>query len=114
MDRLELPDKIDHKSSKNGDKDLKLKRNVAVKFADVCLRLLASSEDDASRDDNTLRLLKLKHPPSPADLALPDPPGEDDALPAAAGEEDIRKALSSFRPESTGGPDGLRPGNLMA
>ena len=86
MDRLELPEKIDHKSSKNGDKDLKLKRNVAAKFADGDLkgavRLLASSEGVAPRDDNTLRLLKLKHPPSPADLALPDPPGEDEALPA--------------------------------
>ena len=118
MDRLELPEKIDHKSSKNGDKDLKLKRNVAAKFADGDLkgavRLLASSEGVAPRDDNTLRLLKLKHPPSPADLALPDPPGEDEALPAVAGEGDIRNALSSFRPGSAGGPDGLRPGHLLA
>ena len=68
----------------------------------------------APRDDNTLRLLKLKHPPSPADLALPDPPGEDDALPAVAGEEDIRKALSSFRPGSAEGPDLLCPGHLLA
>ena len=31
-----------------------------------------------------------------------------------AGEEDIREALSSLRPVSAGGPDGLRPGHLLA
>ena len=57
MDRLKLPEKIHHKSSKNGDKDLKLKRNVAAKFADEDLkgavRRLACSEGVAPRDDNT-------------------------------------------------------------
>ena len=44
MDGLKLPEKTDHKSIKNGDKDFKLKRNVAAKFEDgdlkgvVCLR----------------------------------------------------------------------------
>ena len=59
------------------------------------------------------RLLKLKHRSSPADLPLLDPPGEDDAFPAVAGEENIRKALSSFRPGSAGGPDGLCSGHLL-
>ena len=76
--------------------------------------MLASSEGVAPRNDNTLKIHKLKHPSSPADLALPDKPGEDVALPAVAGEEDIGKALSSFRPGSAGGPDGLRPGHLLA
>ena len=105
MDRLELPEKINHEASKIGNKDLKLKRNVVSKCTDGNLkgavRLLACSEGVAPRNYNTLRLLKLKHPPSPADLTV-------------AGEKDIRKALSSFRPESAGRPDGLRSGYLLA
>ena len=32
--RLEIPENMNHKASEIGDKDLKLKRNVAAKFAD--------------------------------------------------------------------------------
>ena len=84
-----------------------MKKNVAVKFTDGDLKrsLLASSEGVAPRDDTTLRMFKLKHPPSPAVLAL---------FPAAAGQEDITKTLSFFRSGSAGCPGGLRPGHLLA
>ena len=61
------------------------------------MRLLTSSEGDAPRDDKTLRLLKLKHPPSSSDLALPGPPQEDDALHAVTGGEYTLSVVGGLR-----------------
>ena len=77
------------------------------------VRLLASSSEISSENDETLTALQRKHPPAPGDLSLPAAPG-DDCLPHVASEEDIRKALSSFRKGSAGGPDGLRPCHLQS
>ena len=75
-----------------------MKKYIASNFADKDLqgevRLLASSEGVACEDENTVRLLKMKHPPYLPGLSLSDPHRKDDALPAEANEEDIRKALS--------------------
>ena len=43
---------------------------------------------------------------------LPSPP-EDLGNPAIS-EEEVRRALNSFRPGSAGGPDGIRPGHLRS
>ena len=69
MTSFEFPNTINHKRSKRGDKDVKLKSNIAVKFADgdkkrtVCL--LSSSESVAQGANDTSRLLKLKQNPKP-------------------------------------------------
>ncbi|XP_047739991.1 uncharacterized protein LOC125179009, partial [Hyalella azteca] len=76
--------------------------------------MLASLDDIAPRDDRTREVLRQKHPPAPEDLTLPEPAGEDYPPPSIVGEGDVRKAIASFRPGSAGGPDGLRPGHLVA
>lgn len=116
-DCLSIPPGTSMGGGSGSDDDLKLRRSVSAKFADGDIRgavkLLASSDGVAPRDDTTLNLLQRKHPCAPDDLSLPAPPGQDFPAPIA-GEEDVRKALSSFRPGSAGGPDGLRPGHLSA
>ena len=97
--------------------DETLKRRVAAKFAegDVsgAVRELASAEDLAPQDGDTLRGLKEKHPSAPENLSLPDPP-DGSVVPAVASEEDVRKGILSFHAGVSGGPDGLRPGHLCS
>ena len=90
---------------------------MAAKFAegDVggAVRELASSDGLAPLSPATEADLRAKHPPAPQDLAFPDPPCN--SLPVAiATTDDVLKAITSFRPGSAGGPDGLRPGHLKS
>ena len=117
MELDSLPDPVRRAWIRETTHEVRLGRSVAGKFADGdikgAVRLLASSEDVAPRNERTLGLLRAKHPSAPVDLSLPEPPGEGYA-PTIASEDDVRKALTSFGPGSAGGPDGLRPGHLRA
>ena len=97
--------------------DETLKRRVAAKFAedDVsgAVTELASAEGLAPQDGDTLRALKEKHPSTPENLSLPDPP-DGSVVPAVALEEDVQKGILSFHVGSSGRPDGLRPGHLRS
>ena len=72
-----------------------------------------SAEGLAPQNGDTLRPLKEKHPSAPENLSLPDPP-DGSVVPAVATEEDIRKAIMSFRAGASGGPNGLCPGHLRS
>ena len=79
------------------------------------VRELALAEGLAPQDGDTLRALKDKHPSAPENLSLPDPPdGSVEGHCVWATEEDLRKAIMSFRAGASGGPDGLRPGHLLS
>ena len=119
-DLPQLPEPIGRPDSvqRDGqDEDRKLKRRVAAKFAegDVAgaVREISSLESIAPNCRETLELLKRKHPPAPADRHLPDPP-DASLVGHVATEREVLEALASFRPGSAGGPDGLRPGHLVA
>ena len=92
-----------------------LRRRVAAKFAegDVrgAVRELSSADGIAPQGAETLEALKEKHPPAPENLSLPGPP-DGSFVPVIATEDDVRKAILSFRAGSSGGPDGIRPGHL--
>ena len=94
--------------------DEQLRRRVAGKFADVdvsgAVREFASDGGLAPCNEITLEALRSKHTSSPEDLSLPEPP-DASVIPVVATEEDVRKAILSFRAGSAGGPDGLRPGH---
>lgn len=104
------------KSGARGGDD-KLRRRVAAKFAegDVsgAVRELASADGLAPQNGDTLDALKAKHPSAPENLCLPDPP-DGAIVPVVATEEDVRRAILSFRVGSSGGPDGLRPSHLRS
>ena len=97
------------------DKADKMRKRVAAKFADGdvsgAVRELSSSDGLAMQSEDTVRALRDKHPPAPRDLMMPEPPDNSFIVPVVS-EEDVRKAVNSFRPGSAGGPDGLRPGHL--
>jgi len=112
-----LPDPPDtQRVRKEKGADQHLGKRVSAKLSDGdvkgAVRLLSSEEDQAPRDDMTYNLLTQKHPPAPDNLSMPTPADDNFAAPVLASEEDVRKALASFRPGSAGGPDGLRPGHL--
>ena len=72
---------------------------------------MSTSDGLARRSEETVRALRLKHPPAPQDLMMPEPPDNYLIVPVVS-EEDVQKAINSFRPGPAGGPDGLRPGHL--
>ncbi|XP_047738934.1 zinc finger X-chromosomal protein-like [Hyalella azteca] len=115
-DHLVAPEERVRRESGNGNQELG--RRVASRLADGdirgAVRMLASSDDIAPRDDRTREELRQKHPPAPEDLSLPEPAGEDYPPPSIVGEGDVRKAIAFFKPGSAGGSDGLRPGHLVA
>ena len=86
--------------------DETLKRRVEAKFPEGgvggAVRELASAEGLAPQDRDTLRALKEKHPSAPENLSLPDPP-DGSVVPAVATEEDVIKAIMSFRAGASGG-----------
>ena len=119
MENVTLPAPVNTPKVRAGKStEIQLKKRVSAKLCDGdvrgAVRLLTSEEDQAPQNDQTYALLADKHPPAPGDLSLPPPAEDDFAAPVQVGEDEIRKALSSFRPGSAGGPDGLRPGHLKA
>lgn len=116
VDRLIAPEVRVNRRKGSSDGDTKLKARVAGKFAEGDLRgavrLLASTEEIAPRDENTIAALKQKHPSAPDDLELPAPPDVDFPPSFIASEDDVRRAIASFPTGSAGGPDGVRPGHL--
>lgn len=74
-------------------------------------RILFSDDALAPNTPDTLSALHEKHPPSAADLTLPDPPNDLD-MTLQATPEQVYEAVMSFRSGSAGGLDGLSPQHL--
>ena len=72
----------------------------------------ACSEDTiADISEETIYVLKAKHPLPHPDSCIPQPPEVPTQM-FAASEEDIFQAIRPFPSGSSGGPDGLRPQHL--
>jgi hypothetical protein len=92
-----------------------LARAVAVKLEESnykgAVRLVCSEDTIAPHSAATLQALRDKNPPGPSDRRAP--PAPDSSAPSyTADESAIRKALFSFPPGSSGGPDGLTAQHL--
>jgi len=59
-----------------------------------------------------LAALREKHPDAPADTVYPDLPQGGDIVQLQVSEEDVRKAVASFPPGSSGSLDSLSPQHL--
>ena len=100
----------------NPDEDSKrLQRGVAAKLEDGdvrgAIRLLASKDEIAQSSQEIVERLKLKHPPAPADLAMPAGPDET-IQPCQVTEAEVVASIASFDNGSSAGLDGLRPAHL--
>ena len=62
---------------------------------------MASDDGLAPYNTATLDALEAKHPSVPVDLNLPEPP-DGSIVPVVATEDDVRKAILSFRAGSSG------------
>src|SRR6267154_3688522 len=99
-------------------KRVRTEEEMAVKRASIKLqdgdirgavRCITSSDKLASLTDDTIAILKSKHPSTPLDKrALPVLASR----PLTASVEDIRCTIRSFAPGSAGGRDGSRPQHL--
>ena len=93
-----------------------LARRVSTKLEEGDYRgaVRAACSDDTIADisEETISVLKAKHPLPHPDSCIPQPP-EVPVQTFAASEEDIIRAIRSFPSGSSGGPDGLRPQHLM-
>ena len=79
------------------------------------IRLAASDDTLAPRNDETVAALRLKHPPRAASLEgtpPPPPPPSSSSSCLAVQQSDVIEAIKSFSAGSAGGIDGLRPQHL--
>ena len=98
----------------------KLSRLVDQKLAEGdikgAVRLVASDTGLAPFSQETVELLKLKHPmptETEENVQAPEPGNYQDPMYTVhATEENVHEAIRSFPPGSAGGPDGLRPIHL--
>ena len=126
---LVAPKRNKHRGGSAPGSDQRLKRGVSAKFSDGdikgAIRLLTSTESIAPRNDETLNLLKQKHPSTPEDLTLPAPPTEDMPALTALGKKDggvrpiavgstLRRLATKVgaKPLSSKIGDNLRPSQL--
>ena len=98
------------------EEDEKLGRRVSAKLADGdvrgAVRLLSSDTGIAPNCQETLNKLKERHPRSPPDIRLINPPDPDTESCLVATPEMVLKAVNTFPAGSAGGPDGLRPQHI--
>ena len=91
-----------------------IKNQVATKLSsgDVkgAIRLLASSDKIQSPSPEVLRRLKEKHPEPLSRVEIPSPGEPNEFQPCSL--EEVKKAIGSFKPGLSGGPDGLQPQHL--
>ena len=91
-------------------------RRVQGKCADgdvkAALRILASNEEFIQPSSETWSVLLQKHPPAPADEALPPAPTASDVPALAVTEEQVQAAIRTMPPGSAAGLDGMRPMHL--
>ncbi|XP_021957065.1 uncharacterized protein LOC110853130 [Folsomia candida] len=87
-------------------------KKVEAKLADGdirgAIRLACSDDTIAPNDDDTLSVLREKHPVHPEPTNYPQPLADDSVIEAVHVPE-VAKAVSTFPPGSAGGLDGLRP-----
>jgi Reverse transcriptase (RNA-dependent DNA polymerase) len=98
-------------SGGNQDSDAAKRASIKLDAGDIrgAVRALCSDEVIASPGPATLQSLVDKHPPTPANRrAIPAA----SVSPLTANSTDVSKAIRSFTPGSSGGPDGLRPQHL--
>ena len=72
--------------------------------------MVSSIEPVCKADEETLKLLQEKHPPSCPDSFFP--PLDTQSAPPTMSSTDVIQAVLSFPTGSTGGPDGLRRQHL--
>ena len=74
------------------------------------VRLVSSTEPVHRADEEALKLLLEKHPPSCPDSSFP--PLDMQFVPPTMSSTDVIQAVLSFFTSCAGGPDGLRPQHL--
>ena len=79
----------------------------------AAIRLICSDDTPAADTLNTLKALETKHPGPAPDRRPPcDPQDNSHFTPVQISSQDLHKALRSFPPGSSGGPDGLTPQHI--
>lgn len=95
--------------------NLPLNKRVEAKISDGDIRgatkLLMSSDTLAEQNEESLAIMKDKHPAPLRDLNFPKPP-DTSTKSLVTTENDVHKAIFSFYNGSSGGVDGIRPQHL--
>ena len=91
-----------------------IKNQVATKLSsgDVkgAMRLLASTDKIQYPSPEVVKRLKEKHPKPLIRAEIPNPGELNEFQPCSM--EEVKKAISTFKPGLSGGPDGLQPQHL--
>lgn len=89
--------------------DLKTRVDAKVNDFDLrgAVRLLCSEDSFAPMNDETLDILKAKHPSPSRELHFPSPPDSEECLEVT--EIDVKNSIMFFNSGSASGLDGFRP-----
>ena len=100
------------KKQKPGKKS-SISQRVAAKLStgDVsgAVNIISSSDSVLPPSPEVVKELQKKHPSKPNDSSMPSASDKTDLM---FGRDDIKIAITSFKPGSAGGPDGLNPQHL--
>ena len=108
-----IPNRSTYLSHSAGSANYLAKRvSIKMEEGDIkgAVRLACSEDTIALETQETISVLKDKHPPTHPDTKFQDPPpaGEHITDALSVSEADVVKAIKSFPNDSAGGPDGLR------
>jgi len=78
----------------------------------AAVRIICSSDEPAADSVATLNALIAKHPDAPADIGFPNISLDGPFEPLQVSEDDVRRAVISFPPGSSGSLDSLSPQHL--
>ena|SRR6218665_434977 len=107
-------DALNQRKSPNFSSKQTLATAVAAKLEDgnitAAARLISSDEAPAMINEETLELLRQKHPAAPLDRPTFHRPN---TTPLQSTEAEVQLIMRSFPLGSSGGPDGLRPQHVL-
>ena len=99
--------------SRNLSSDLILAKAVMAIIEDrAAVRIICSDDAPASDSPKTRSAMIDKHPPAPLDCHIPPRVTDSSVSALQVDEGDVRRAINSFPPGSSGGPDSLLPQHL--
>ena len=106
-DRAVLPKKTSRPPPCATDFRKMVNSKLLVGGVTAAVRIIASDDSVIAPTSEVVTALRLKQP-----LYLRPPPTESVCKTSSVSEDEVMVALKSFRPNSAGGVDGLRPGHL--
>lgn len=109
---LELYPEVGERPKNKNDNMRQASKKLSEGDVRAAVRHLSSTDTIAPASEETMKILREKHPVAPEDIDLPEKPRDDHPCEIRVSVKEVRDAIFSFPVASSGGFDGLRPRHL--